>query len=279
MKIKLIATDLDGTLLSPDHVSVSDENRRMLRRAAESGVKIVIASGRTDDVFPHDVRTLGFIDYALVSNGSSMISYPDMTHTAVSELSYDVWLDIYEKMTAAGADPEIYAHGKSYMDSFRVDRYASSLLSPALVNELKSHITAVDDVRCALRDSSIEKLCVLRVPEDSLDTLTQALFDDERISCTSSIPGNIEVNSAGTSKGAALSVLCRNLGITPDEVMTIGDAGNDIEMLKFAGCSVAMGNASEAAKSAAKYTTDSNNADGVAKAVQKYVFGETEDNR
>lgn len=277
MKIKLIATDLDGTLLSPDHVSVSPANAEQLRRASEAGVKIVIASGRTDDVFPADVRALDFIDYALVSNGASMISYPELRHTPVSEMPYDVWCEVYDRVAAAGADPEIYAEGMSFMDRHRIDRYASPLLTPALVEELKSHITAVDDVKRRLAGRSIEKLCVLTVPENTRQGLTKSLFADDRISCTSSIPGNVEVNARGTSKGAALAILADSLGFSTGEVMALGDAGNDIEMLRFAGCSVAMANGSETARTTARYTTSSNADDGVARAIRKFVFEETED--
>lgn len=277
MKIKLIATDLDGTLLSPDHVSVSPANAEQLRRASEAGVKIVIASGRTDDVFPADVRALDFIDYAIVSNGASMISYPELRHTPVSEMPYEVWCEVYDRVAAAGADPEIYAEGRSFMDRHRIDRYASPLLTPALVEELKSHITAVDDVKRCLAGRSIEKLCVLTVPENTRQGLTKSLFADERISCTSSIPGNVEVNARGTSKGAALAILADSLGFSPGEVMALGDAGNDIEMLRFAGCSVAMANGSETARTTARYTTSSNADDGVARAIRKFVFEETED--
>ena len=277
MKIKLIATDLDGTLLSPDHVSVSPANAAALRRASDAGVKIVIASGRTDDVFPADVRALDFLDFALVSNGAAMISYPEMRHTPISEIPYSVWCGIYDKMAAAGADPEIYAEGRSFMDESRIERFTSSLLTPALVNELKSHITVVPDVKKALEGHSIEKLCVLTVPDETRDALTKTLFDDTRISCTSSIPGNIEANARGTSKGTALAHLADSLGFAPDEIMALGDAGNDIEMLKFAGCSVAMANASEPARKAARYTTSSNADDGVARAIRKFVFGEAEE--
>lgn len=275
--IKLIATDLDGTLLLPDHVSVSRENADALRAASEQGIKIVIASGRTHEVFPAGVRNLEFIDYALMSNGSSLMAFDTktgepMSHSPVTEIPYDVWDPVFRMMSDAGADPEIYAFGRSFMDLYRGERYGSGLLPDALVAELKSHITFVDDVTETLRGRSIEKICALTIPEENRADLTDALVSDDRLEVTSSIPGNIEVNLRGTSKGRALAMLCDALDITSDEVMALGDAENDIEMLKFAGCSVAMGNATDEAKSVSLYVTETNAEHGVAKAIYKYAI-------
>lgn len=275
--VKLIATDLDGTLLLPDHMSVSEENAEALRLASEKGIKIVIASGRTNDVFPAGVRKLKFIDYALTSNGSSLVTFDTETgevidQSSVTEMPYDVWKYVFESMTAAGADPEIYSCGRSFMDSHRCDRYGIGLLPDELVAELKSHITFVDDVRDTLMGKSAEKVCALTIPEENRAELTNLLRCDERLEVTSSIPGNIEVNLKGTSKGRAIAMLCERLGITADEVMTLGDAGNDVEMLKFAGYSVAMGNANAEARAVSKYVTGTNAEHGVAQAIYKYAI-------
>ncbi|MBE6708159.1 MAG: HAD family phosphatase [Ruminococcaceae bacterium] len=275
--IKLIATDLDGTLLLPDHVSVSDENARALRAASEQGIRIVIASGRTHEVFPAGVRELEFIDYALTSNGSSLMIFDTKTgepkeQRSVTEMPCDVWNFVYDSMVSAGADPEVYACGKSFMDAEMGDRYGSGLLPDALVAELKSHITFVDDVKETLVGKSAEKVCALTVPEENRASLMAVLENDGRLEITSAIPGNIEVNLKGTSKGRAIAMLCDMLGIMPDEVMAFGDADNDVEMLKYAGFSVAMGNAKDEAKAVCRYVTETNENDGVAKAIYKYAI-------
>lgn len=275
--IKLIATDLDGTLLMPDHVTVSLENTEALREASERGIKTVIASGRTYGVFSNDVRRLGFIDYAIMSNGASLMAFDTATgepttHSPVTELPFDVWEKVYTAMSDAGADPEIYAFGKSFMDEGRRSRYASDRLPEELVAELFSHISFVDDVREVLRGRSIEKICSLSVPESTRGALEAALYGNESLSVTTSIPGNIEVNYRGTSKGAALEMLCGLLDIKPSEVMVFGDADNDIEMLKFAEYSFAMGNASPEVKAVARYTALPNTEHGVADAIRKYAL-------
>lgn len=275
--IKLIATDLDGTLLMPDHVSVSDENIEALKAASERGIKTVIASGRTYEVFSEDVRGLCFIDYAVMSNGASLMRFDTvtgnpLTHSPVTELPYYVWEKVYKIMSDAGADPEIYAFGKSFMDAERQCRYTSDLLPDELVAELLSHISFVDDVLETLKGRSIEKICSLSVPENTRAALESALYNNDSLTVTTSIPGNIEVNYRGTNKGVALAKLCELLDIHPSEVMAFGDAENDIEMLKFAGYSFAMGNASPKVKAISRYTALPNSEHGVAAAIREYAL-------
>ncbi|MBQ7827785.1 MAG: HAD family phosphatase [Clostridia bacterium] len=273
--IKLIATDLDGTLLLPDHVTVSEENIAALRAASEQGIKIVIASGRTHGVFSKGVAELDVVDFAIMSNGAAFMAYDHgrpLDRSPVTEMPYEVWTRAYDIIASAGAHPEIYAFGHSFMDESRREGFASPVITPALVEELKSHVGFVDDVKETLAGKSAEKICVLSVPEDTRDRMMAQLRADDRIALVNSIPGNVEVNAAGTGKGNALAMLCKELGIMPDEVMALGDAENDLDMLRFAGCSVAMGNASDEVKAVCRYVTDRSENHGVAKAVYKYAI-------
>jgi len=83
---------------------------------------------------------------------------------------------------------------------------------------------------------------------------------------------NLEVMDKGVSKGSAVKLLCERLGINSDEVMAIGDNENDLSMIKFAGVGVAMGNAEDMVKEQADFITSSNDEDGVALAIEKYVL-------
>ena len=273
--IKLIATDLDGTLLCSDSVTVSDENIAALRTASDRGIKIVIASGRTHGVFSKGVAELDMVDYAIMSNGAAIMEYRGgkaLNRIPVTEMPYEVWTNAYDLISDAGAYPEMYAQGRSYMDEAWRDNFTSPIISPALVAELKSHAGFVPDTKAELYGEPAEKICVLSVPEETRGSLTKAIEADDRICYTNAIPGNLEVNAKGTNKGNALSMLCEKLGIAPDEVMAFGDASNDIAMLRFAGCSVAMGNASDEVKNTCRYITGTNAEHGVAQAIYKYAI-------
>jgi Cof subfamily protein (haloacid dehalogenase superfamily) len=89
---------------------------------------------------------------------------------------------------------------------------------------------------------------------------------------TNSLPTNVEANPAGVSKAAALHFLCERMGITMEEVMAVGDSLNDIKMIQASGVGVAMGNAQEAIKNVADFVTDTNNNNGVAKAIERVAL-------
>jgi hydroxymethylpyrimidine pyrophosphatase-like HAD family hydrolase len=83
---------------------------------------------------------------------------------------------------------------------------------------------------------------------------------------------NIEINSGDAHKGAALLELCRHLNIDPAQAMAFGDGLNDVTMIKTAGIGVAMGNADPRVKDVADFVTDTNDNDGVAKAIRRFCF-------
>jgi hypothetical protein len=106
---------------------------------------------------------------------------------------------------------------------------------------------------------------------DSLLAEIKAKIDSSR--CTVYRSGDfIEIMPSGYDKSSAVDALAKLFNVSLSQIMALGDDYNDTNMLKRAGCSVAMGNAVEEAKQVAKYITDTNNNDGVAKAIKKYVF-------
>ncbi|WP_010094173.1 HAD-IIB family hydrolase, partial [Ornithinibacillus scapharcae] len=107
---------------------------------------------------------------------------------------------------------------------------------------------------------------------DKLDQAVKELSYFADLEITNSIPTNIEINPKGVSKASALNRVCREIGITMDEVMACGDSLNDMKMIQEAGVGVAMGNAQEAIKKVANHVTDTNDNFGVAKAIEHFVL-------
>ncbi|MEX6147671.1 HAD hydrolase family protein [Providencia hangzhouensis] len=99
--------------------------------------------------------------------------------------------------------------------------------------------------------------------------IPENVFDNYSLTRTS--PYFLEVSNKTSSKGAALECICEKLGITPDKVMSIGDQNNDIQMLQYASVSVAMGNALEPIRQMVKFVTTTNDEDGVAVAINKFI--------
>lgn len=272
MPIKLIATDLDGTLLQGDHVTVSKQNIDVLTHASENGILFAIATGRTWGIISNVARQVPAASYAIMSNGASIYDVGSKNLIPVGELPFDLWNPIYMYLKQNGCVSEIYHNGKSYLEQNLLSSYKSPYLPSDFTDELKSHITAVESIEIALENKPIEKINILFTPSENCEQVYNTLKNRNDIYVTSSLPGNMEINLKGINKAYALKRLCLNLKISSDEVMAFGDADNDLEMLEWAKWSFAMGNANEKVKKTAHFITEANTENGVAKAVHKYIF-------
>lgn len=268
MDIRMIAMDLDGTLLMEDHLTISAANRAALEKASRRGIKIVIASGRTYTGIQDVLDQLPFADYALTANGAAVVDVKTGERIFYEGIPYEEWVPVYDILKEHRAVFEVYAEGRAYMEEEYFDRYENALLSREFVERLKSRITPMEDGKKLLNGKSVEKICALTTDPVEYPLARKKLEALEGLAMTSSIPGNLEINREGTNKGNGLAALCRKLDIDGGQVMAFGDAGNDLEMLAFAGWSYAMENGTPEAKAAARFVTASNEADGVARAVE-----------
>ena len=152
------------------------------------------------------------------------------------------------------------------------DLYGMGEVGPEWIRKMR---TPVEDFRGTIRrrNRGIQKTQMffldMTLRAAMLDELPR-LFPD--LSITTSLVNNIEINSGDAHKGAALLELCRQLDIDPAETMAFGDGLNDLTMLKTAGIGIAMGNAAQQAKDVADFITDTNDNDGVAKAIMRFCF-------
>ena len=122
-------------------------------------------------------------------------------------------------------------------------------------------------------DESFIKIMMIDEPEilqKAVDNLPQEVY--EKYTVVRSAPFFLEFLNKEVNKGVGVEMLAKHLGVKREEVITMGDAGNDLHMIEYAGMGIAMGNAFDEVKEAANYITDSNNEDGVAKAIEKFVL-------
>lgn len=273
-KIKLIALDLDGTLLMPDHSTVSCGNIKALEEAVASGVKVVISTGRTYQVLSGILKQVTCATHAIMANGAAAMDLKSKEIVFSDGIKEDIWEPIYKELIYEDAQFEVYFKGQSLIERDRLENFKSPMAPEEFALDLRQYITPIDGLFEHLSGNSIEKIHVLCVPEGKYERMYRKFASNPQLKITCSMPGNFEINSSETNKGVGLRKLCDALGIKQDEVMAIGDAGNDVEMLEWAGCSVAMGNATDEAKAAAKYMTVSNDRDGVACAIEKYVLSD-----
>lgn len=274
MPIKLIITDLDGTLLGEDHQTISERNKKALEKAAQRGITIALGSGRTYGVLKNVLRQTDAIDYVMMSNGAALMNNRTGEQTQVGEIPYTLWKPLYDLLKQYRAVFEVYYEGYSYIEKEARERFVNEWIPQSFLEELTENMIVVDSLPEFLEGKPLEKFDVIQTPEESIEGLTRELSCRTEFAVTSSLPGNMEINLKGVDKGEGTRGLCRLLGISTSEVMAFGDANNDLAMMRTAGYSYAMENATEEIKEAARYRTASNVDDGVAAVIEKLLHEE-----
>lgn len=274
MKIRLLAFDLDGTTLY-NHGELSEANRAALEAAAEKGVLLVPATGRLYSFIPSSVFSLP-ARYVLFSNGA--VVYDKKTdQTLVSNLiPVEQAAALMELCDRFGLFYEFYTDGGAVTFTDH-EHYAMDVLHfPEEKRRFlrKHYIDETDHPAQYIRERNIrpEKLNLPYVPDEVREPFLQAVGELGTFEISYSLRDNLEFNAPGVHKGKGLAELCRVLGIDRSEVMAMGDSENDRGMLEFAGVSVAMGNANEAIRSIARFTTDRCEDDGAAHAVKRFIL-------
>ena len=213
------------------------------------------------------------VRYALTSNGASVVELS--TGKPLVNLPFDAALasDIYDIVAATGGAMGIFIGGKAYTDYFGAND-GLALMPPALRRYLRDSRIVVDDMHAvfAAHPHEVEKFSITYRDNAARDTAWQAVASRFNVEITSSIPNNMEINAPGVTKGSGLKTLADTLGLAMNQVMACGDSGNDLAMIQAAGYGIAMGNATPDVLAAARYVTDDNNHDGVAKAIETYVL-------
>ncbi len=271
MAIKLIVTDLDGTLMAPDHQTVTQRTKAALKAAHDKGVKVAIATGRTLTFTDNVISQIPFADYVIYSNGAAVFdrnAEKDIYKNCISARHTEELLDIFDDFPFYY---NIYVNGRIFVQSDKTGYYVNHGLPQAFLDEFTRLSVTADKLSEKLRGECAEIMALYNVSDEHKKRLT-AEFEKRKLYITSSLPDEIEVTAPNVNKGTALDGFCKKIGVSADEVMAFGDAMNDYEMLKFAKYSFAMGNAVDGIKEIANYQAASNADDGVAKAVEEYVL-------
>lgn len=280
--IKLIASDMDGTLLDNTQ-SVSKNNIAAINRANQLGIQFVVATGRSITEATPLVKNLKEDPDFITINGAQVFNNKleevvkiPLDRDVVKECSNTlIQNNIYFELIT---DHGIYSKDRATKMGLYVDIFKklnpSTLYKTALswaTNRAKIiHIKFVDSFEPIINDPKIDVLKILAISPKgatAFNDVRNAFSKFDNISITSSAPDNIEINNIDAQKGTALYRFAKKQGISMDEVMAIGDNLNDESMIDAAGIGVAMENAVDHIKDIAQYHTDTNLNDGVAKAI------------
>jgi 5-amino-6-(5-phospho-D-ribitylamino)uracil phosphatase len=242
IEIKLVALDMDGTLLNQKG-QISKANQEAIQAAKEKGIFVVLSTGRSLITSREHADALELDSYLVTVNGSEI---------------WDPKRELVERnLVKSDLIEWMWQLSQQHKTKFW-----------ALSTERNWHDEMPED---------IQTLEWMKFGFNIDDDATRALILEElhakgEFEISNSTLKNIEVNSAGINKAKGLGIVCSRLGIKMKNVMAVGDSLNDLAMIKEAGVGVAMGNAQDIVKEAADWVTATNEEDGVAKAIYKWVL-------
>jgi hypothetical protein len=263
----LIATDVDGTLLDDDE-RVSARTRNVIQAAVAAGAQFVLATGRPPRWIPPVVDALG--DRGLVVCANGALVYDPARHELVArvELDPEVALGLVDDLEAAF--PTGLIGVEQGFDAFAVDE-AIVTREPELYQRWNRGEMRMGPIRSFLDQPVTKMLVRLREGPPGTAARVQEIVGDRALVTHATDEALLELSHPSVHKAATVERLLGESGIEPGEVAAFGDMPNDIELIRWAGLGVAVGNAHPAVKEAADEVTAANDDDGVAIVVERLL--------
>lgn len=240
---KILAIDLDETLLTRDK-EITEINKYWIQQARDKGVRIVIATGRAFPSMKQYYDELELKAPMIVSNGSEI---------------WDSERRILHKDPMRAQSIEAL---RKIVSEYDVNYWLYGGQTVIQREDWQSSMIQEKWTQFILRDDRIVLLQEIKKQAELI----------ENIEVTQSSPRMVEFTNQGISKASGMQWLCNYLNLQMNQVMFIGDNFNDMRLIKKAGLGVAMGNAEDQVKAVADVVTDTNEKDGVAKAIQQHLF-------
>ena len=257
---------MDGTLLREDK-TISDRTKKAIRKAVEKGVRVVLASGRPIEGLERYLEELNLLskdDYVMSFNGSVIQNVKTREIVSKNILKGSDLKRLYALSKEIGVN--IHAFTKDGCITPKMNEYT----------ELEGRINGIEvyevDFDTISEEEDVIKVMFIDpqpVLEEAMTRMPETIYDEFTV--VRSAPYFLEFLNKASSKGTGVKALGEYLGIKQEEIICIGDAGNDLDMIQFAGLGVAMGNAFEEVKEAADYVTSNNEEDGVAHVIEKFI--------
>lgn len=272
MTVKLIASDLDGTLLT-DKKELSSGTRKALDMAAAQGIYIVPATGRSFESVPAMIREYQGVEYLITANGGAVYSTVEKRRIYQQLLRPESVKAAIAVRKREQMVMEVVIDGVPYAEEEYVRDPIRYLATEYGAKYIRATRRPVKDIFqfAAEHVAELDSISFVCSHEDR-DRLYRSLEDEiPDIYVTSSVSNLLEIGHKNAGKGKTLLWLLDYLGISPEEVMAFGDADNDSSMLKAVKYGFAMGNATENCKKSAAYLTGTNTEDGVASAILSYI--------
>ena len=281
--VRIVALDLDGTLLDSQK-RLSAANRDALARAAAKGVLIVPTTGRFFGMMPPAVRDLPFVRYAITINGAQVYDRETDTALVRDEIPLDMALGVMELLDRYDVIYDCYRQNWGWMTAALQDKAADYATNEHYLGMVREFRRPVPELKAHLRatagEGDVQKI-MLFARNTQVSGLSSQVLDAIRLELAAKFPeinvtastwNNLELNIKSAHKGNALRRFAEHLGHKLENCMAFRDGMNDFTMVEAAGLGIAMANAEPEVKRVAKDVTLSNDEDGVAKGIDKWIF-------
>ncbi|WP_423190107.1 sugar-phosphatase [Alkalibacterium sp. f15] len=269
MTVKLIAIDLDGTLLNKER-KVTKEVNAAVRAAKEAGIYVVLCTGRPFPGVIPLIEELGLEesdDYVITYNGALVQN----THTRESIIDYTMTHQDYLVLEKAAAEAGSHFHAIHNEGIFTPNRDISKYsVHESFIINIPLFYRTPEEMDPTVNYNKMMMIDEAPILEAAIARLPENVWENYTI--LRSEPFYLEILNKEASKGKAVAALATRLGIAREEVMAIGDSGNDIDLVDFAGIGIAMENATKEVKAVANFETTSNNENGVAQAINTHAL-------
>lgn len=263
-KYKMVCTDIDGTLINTSH-TLSQKTKNTVKKAVEEGVVFTLVSARPPEGMFYLNEEIGIEEY-IVSFGGSLILKKGQEPLYADVLDTEQVMEVYEMSRKTNLNLSIYEGERLFVESidWRVE----------LEHKIARAVPEIADFQ-ELFQRGIRpcKLLYLGEPEEIQDFMRQAQERFQgRLNIYTSKPDYLEVCPLTSTKMGGIERLAEHYGIAREEIIAIGDQFNDLSMIEQAGLGIAMGNAPDGVKKKADFVTLDNDQDGVAYAIEKFIF-------
>lgn len=275
MSIKLIALDLDGTLLTTDK-RITARTRAAIEECEKRGIQIVPATGRAMRAVPAEILELPGVRYGIFTNGASVWDIREEKSIAAQYIDWQTTLKAIEILEQYPMLYDLYIEGRGICEAQFLERLEEFGVPPENCRIIRSSRQPVPNLIAYLKEfhPPVQKINLIFREKAVKAEVRRELSQIDALSVTSSLPWNLEVNAQGATKGGGLERLRTHLNISREETMAFGDGENDLPMLQAAGLGIAMENGADFLKKQADIITLTNDRDGVAAAIEQYALGE-----
>lgn len=271
MEYQLLALDMDGTALSSDK-TITPRTEEAIHRALAAGKEVLFATGRAPAEMREHLKSFPDMHYVICLSGATVMDLWGKEDLSVVRFSRET----AEKIFAVGSGYDIlcaiYAGENVYVERRHMGNqsYFGCECFARLYEQSAHWVENIEDVLREHGDDIRKINFYFHSPQEY--AAAEEGLKSLPVTYASGIPNNYEISPDGVDKGVGLTALCESLKIPLEQAIAVGDEGNDLAMIRCAGLGVAMGNATQVVKDAAKAVTADCDHDGVAEVIERYLM-------